>query len=485
MERRFKNHRLLATLFLLSFGFIYALHWSRSDYRKTEGEDAGYYMYHSDRMMQTLSSYALWQHPIESILYLHKQPPMLDLIRATFMNVFNYGEKQEFVRKTADDRMILLHMILFSVLGCFIFTWLRNTIGMTGALVAWLAWIFHPSPIYYTALLDATMITTALVTWLFYELYVTYKNPSQSSYSRIAVSVGLLFLTRTPFQLIFFIGFIPCLFFLGYSTKKVMKTLAIISLFIAPYFAKQIYFFDTIQSSSFNGYEMYEMLWLNPKPEITAKKYIDRVNLRYPDGIDELLTNDPFNNRQQALENAALQLFLGEWIRNNPGDFIWRLGRSFKYSSPFNSHPSNPNHYWKQSWIYIENRLTDDLPWAKPYYWVFHEYGFPLIFYTFCLSYLWINREEVFKNKKSLLKLTGFIGPFFYLWLISHLSNRSVWSEANRLKFYMEPVYYTFVIYQSVILIRRLYKLRAPKLHDLKLKLLVHDPKPKWGNQTE
>ena len=154
----------IAILYLASFQLIVA------------GNDVApvqFFHLSSDSMMQTIPIVQLRENPIESLYYLHIQPPLLDVIRTlivTFFVVHRIVDEAVLIQ-AVDGILQHLYVTLFGILSALIFLWIRlatNSVWFAGVVTV--GWSVYPTPIFLSTLFDGTLLSAVLITWMIFEI---------------------------------------------------------------------------------------------------------------------------------------------------------------------------------------------------------------------------------------------------------------------------------------------------------------------------
>lgn len=408
----------------------------------------------SDCMMQALPIAQLKKTPFQSLWYLHKQPPMLDFIRA-FIAAFFDGQNPQILLLRVDEVLYFVWSVFFAGLAALMFIWIIHISSDLCAWIAILIWIFHPSSIYFASDLDGTFISAFGLTWFFYELWRL--STGSISYIRLSLSLVFIFYTRTIFQWYF----LPVLLFAIYLTnrasyKYLLITAIITTLCVFPLVIKQYVLFGTTDTTTFSGYHKCGIIWHMPSNE-DAGRIRPLIKFKYPPDADKYSGGDQYNSEVQYEDNLILTKLFYEIIKTNPKKCLMEILHSLKL---------NWEEYWEASSYYAFNDVTRNLRWNGIYEYIFSSHRYmSLIFAAFII---WMFRAV--KEKKSASRIRAalvLIIPFLYVFVISNLSNRYNWTEASRLKFMCEPVYLVFISSQLYYLLKIMSTQKNRQRHTL------------------
>jgi hypothetical protein len=422
-------------LFLVSTFWLAAL---ERGMRSHTLDGVHYQKWSSDVMLQTLPIEVLRAAPLQALYYLHIQPPVLDIVRATFAQFFPRAAPAELVLEV-DTCLSRLYIVLFGLLSVCIYEWTRRLTQRSVALVTWLVWIVYPGAIFYTTIMEGTFLSAFLVFLFFYELW-RFGQRGRPVY-RITTLTLCLFFTRTIFQWYFF----PLVFFLLLFQRARPKQLAIFVgislLFVGPYLAKQKILFDTLSTTTYAGYFQAGIFWYQPTPaELEAEKRA--LSYRYPQRALLHQGDKPYNGEDTALDNIVYPKLTYRHCKEHFDGCTKALMISLS---------QNVRNYWKPSATFSRNGLTDNLFWSKAFNWVFSGSSYQAILAFGAVAWaLWsVNRWPARRGgKPPIVREVGqslsLLIPAAFIFSATMLANRGPWIEADRLKFMLEPVFFVF-----------------------------------------
>lgn len=434
-------------IFFVSLIFLNVL---ENGYRPYTHDGAHFQQWTSGSLQQTLPIQVLKNAPIQSLWYLHKQPPTLDFIRAVLAQLFRNATGKHLLQKV-DAGIYYIWSLFFAGMATIIYCWMRKLTNRYFALVAVLSWVINPAPIFYATLLDGTFMSSFFILWFLYELWQVGKNTG--SIVRLSLASVLLLYTRTVFQWYFFPILLCSLILLKMPIRRVYIFIGIVSALASPLIIKQYLLFGTTSTTTFAGYHKCGVIWYQPsKKEIEHTKSL--IKFKYPDKAAIYSGNDKFNNEKQYQENLIYSAIFKKRLKTAPMATIKELMRSLKWNS---------RSYWRPSAKYVSNIIPDHLVWADLYNAIFScRIYLELIFFSL-IAWLW-----TYKKEESVLlsgrKTMGMLMPVLYIFLITNLCNRYGWTEAVRLKFLLEPFFYIFITSQIYIAITE--RLKKPRRKD-------------------
>lgn len=426
-------------VFLASFIFLNLL---QHVYRDKAIDGVYFQEWTSDFMGQTLPAEQLKKTPLLSLWYLHKQPPALDIIRGVTTQFYRgFSGKDLLIR--LDRALYVLWASFFALMAGLIYAWLRRLSSNTFALAASAVWILHPASINYSMLLEGTLLSSLCILWFFYEL--CHIGRKDGSILRLLLVSVLLFYLRTTFQWYFFPLLIISLIAMGVPRAKLFLFTVLTVSLILPFIAKQYLMFKTTSTTTFAGYHKCGIIRYNP-----TRGEIDEIrtamDFSYPEKADLYNGADGFNTRGQYENNLIYSEVFNRQLKTNTFRCVRNILRSFVFNFKI---------YWRPSAQYQINYIVRRLYWARFYNFLFS--GWRFVFLLFCASLIWTYTR--IREGKVLIhfnRAAGIMIPLTYIFLVTNLSNRYNWLtgdfnwvEADRLKFFLEPVFYVFIMNQA------------------------------------
>ncbi len=424
-------------IFLISFLFISFLQEHSRPY-----SHRGIYFqkWSSDAMMQTLPIRQLRKTPLQSLWYLHKQPPMLDSIRAAVAQLYkDVGPRRLSVR--VDRMLYVIGSILFATMSSLVYVWIRSTTSKVFAVAMSIVWTFHPAALFFATFLEGTFLSSLATTWFLYEFW-RVKIPD-GSITRLSIAAVFAYYTRTLFQWYFFPIVICALMLRKMHFRQLVASSAIIFVLVFPYILKQYILFSTTSTTTFAGVHKLGIIWYEPSDK-EYQAVSAGITKMYPEKAVLYSGNDQYNTYTLYVDNLVNNEIFERQIKSNPKRAMRNIAKSFLMNFKDYMRPSS-------RYTSTDHAIVDRLPWRKHYDFVFS--GLPLAFGLLFFTGKWL---VSFVNRKIIcaqfIEITGRIMPIGYIFLITTLSNRYDWTEAVRLKFFLEPVFFIFVASQIYIL---------------------------------
>lgn len=433
MDRKCSSRRyssiILIGVFIVSL--LYPL-WMMQVYRDHAIGGIYFQEWSSDYMMQTLPATTLRAHPLESLYYLHKQPPMLDAIRATII-YFLQDVPDVVLEIYLDGITYQVWAVLFALLTTLIVAWLWRMTSLRWALIGGLLWMLHPAPLFYATLLEGSLLTTLLITLYFYQFWRVQQRDADGIVLTLVAVV--LFYTRTIFQWYFFPIHFLCLLLLRVPFKKWGVSLLMAGMLIAPFLVKHMKEYRTLSTTTYAGYHKCGLIWYQP-----SKSEIARVgkalNIQYPQGSLKYIGNERQNHMITHAHHLIYSKICQERFKADPigvtgiviGSFFYNVQKSFA----------------KPSADYQYNHMVHRLWWKPVYDVVFSGWPYIVLMLLAVVSIMcYFFSTHPWPWRQAIVLL-----PFGFVFLIIHLANRHEWTEVDRLKFFIEPLIYIVCIQQ-------------------------------------
>jgi hypothetical protein len=411
-------------VFALSFGFLEIV---ETFFRRYAIGGLYFQRWPSEILMQSVSIRELASAPFESLWYLHIQPPATNLIRA-FIVAFHREDTWADVMRGVDRDLYHAWALAGAALGALIDCWLRRlrVPGVLSALFT-LSWLLYPANLAYATLLDGTLLSALLTTWI---LYATWSLGSVTgrSLGRLSDAVLLAYFTRSVFQWPFVVVMLATLALLRVSRRQLLAFGLVVGLTVGIYSFKQSVLFGTVSTSTFQGLNLTNSIGADCHAEVPAH-VVSRVLPKVPVLTERFKLDGSvnFNHVDQLdIERGLMSCFRRD-IGHRTLSSLWTA-----YSENFDifSRPSSQ---------YQENAIVDRLPWRAPLDWLFS--GWRLISITLVAGSLGIWQAR--SRWRSTLAL---LLPALYVFAVAVLGDRG---ENMRFKFFLEPSLYVLVVVQS------------------------------------
>jgi hypothetical protein len=315
-------------------------------------------------------------------------------------------------------------------MNAVLFSWARRLRGAVFAGVFVLFWAFRPAPLFYLVLLEGTFLSALLILLFLYDFYG--KPPGERSPGRLALWPVLLFYTRTFFQWYFVPVYAVALLLRRCPPGKVLRTVVISAVLIAPLLIKQHALYGTLATTTYDGYHQTGLLWYHPTD---AERAAVRSTLTYtyPPEADRYSGGMVLNSSTTVIDNLVLTRLAARFYKAHPADAARGLIRSARL---------NFRNYWRPSATYTANALIAELPWRKAYMKATGGVVLPIVLLLAALSY-------AFRRRPDPRETAGRLVPVLFIFATSMFCNRYGWTEALRFKFFLEPLYWLFIFAEA------------------------------------
>ncbi|MBF0502741.1 MAG: hypothetical protein HQM09_21585 [Candidatus Riflebacteria bacterium] len=388
----------------------------------------------SEILMQTVSAGDLRDHPLESLWFLHIQPPAFDTLRAVIVNMLVR------IAPNLDDRGLLRFLdamiynvwaLLYAAMGAMIFIMLNRSAGGLTGLVGAMLFFFHPAAIFYATLLDATMLSSFAILLFFMIL----KNPEtrKGDVFPLALSLLFLFFTRSLFQWPFVVLCAFSLYLLDVPKRAIRSFFFFTSMVIIAFLTKQYLLFGLATTTSFTGLSISHTVDL--RTTYNKNPYLENPGFANATGPSVLYRKRKINGtvnlnhvsflryNNELLETARKKLL---------SDGIWQL---------FRRTLENIDKYLLPSSNYSRNFIVDSLFWRQAFDRVFSGMRLVMLLLLAAAIRMTLNRRRTLLRHDVAILL-----PVFYIFLASILLDRG---ENMRFKFFIEPLFIVFIVSQT------------------------------------
>ena len=313
----------------------------------------------SETLMQSVSLRELRAAPLESLWYLHVQPPVTNLIRALLV-VFHRGANWDEVMRGVDRDLNHVWALAAAALAMLTDSWLRR-LRVSGALAALftLGWLLHPAAFAYATLLDGTLLSALFTTWVLYETW-RFGSGDGGSVGRLSAAVLLAYFTRSLFQWPFVVVMLASLLLLRVPRRQLLTFGVVVGLTVGLYSMKQAYLFGTVSTSTLQGTNLSRSIGADCGP-IVPVAVAHRAPLTAPVLTEprKLDGSENFNHVDWlSIESQLLGCFRRTLAQRTPAA-LWA------------SYRSNFDLFVEPSSAYSRNEIVDRLPWRTRVDWIF------------------------------------------------------------------------------------------------------------------
>ncbi|MBZ4418370.1 hypothetical protein [Myxococcus sp. RHSTA-1-4] len=438
--------RWTCAVFSAAFLFLLAL---EAGFRRYAPDGLRFQAWNSERMMQTLSLRDLRDEPLRSLWYLHIQPPLLDVFRASLAGLHRSLDEASLV-DAVDRWTYVAWAAVFAATAALVFSWLHRLAGWRTALVGTVLWVLHPAAIAFATLLDGTAASAAAFLWFCLEQWRFHRG--EGSVPRLAAATLVLFFLRSIFQWPFLVLGVLSLVLLRVPARRVVRYAAVVGLLAGLYVAKQFVLFGTPMTSTFDG-----------------MNFCRAIGMGEPDVSELRLPRDIFPGSLPSPTRAAVlreEEKLGGHYNYNQLDYL-RYSAALKHvcrqalrsrplSTTLASFAQNALLYGRPSSRYQPNVLVDRLPWRGAYDFVFSS---PVLWLLLLAA--GVSAARRLKGAEDWRHTAALVLPILYVAAVSVLFEKG---ENMRFKYFVEPVLFVFLCSEGARLATRI-RLRRPATH--------------------
>ena len=426
-------------VFLLSVALIEAM---EAHFRRYAIDGIYFQRWPSETLMQSVSLRELRNAPIESLWYLHVQPPVTNLIRAAIV-AFRHESSWVGLMRGVDIDLYHLWALVSGALAALIDAWLRRMqLPRALALCISLGWLLSPANLAFVTLLDGTLLSCLLTTWIVYETW-RLGGSEGGSVGQLGTAVLLAYFTRSLFQWPFLLLMIGALTLQGVSRRRVMAFGAVVGLVIGLYSLKQHYLFGTVSTSTLEGTNLTRSLGADcsgfaPIPaasdaRLTAPVLTERRKL------EGTLS---FNHVERLSVERGLMACYRRTLAERT---VASLLAAYATNARLLLRPSSTN---------SPNAIVDRLPWRGPIDWLFSGWRWVAIVLVAGSVGLWRSRRQWWQ-------VLAVAAPCAYVLAIGVVGERG---ENMRFKVFLEPSIWVLLTVQSWFTIRWLWGVTEARL---------------------
>jgi hypothetical protein len=396
----------------------------------------------SEDMMQTVSLLDLRERPLQTLLVLHIQPPLLDGLRALLARLWPGLPKRQLVVRV-DRSLYLIWSLVYAAMGVLVFRWLLLLVSSTRiAALAALGFFLHPAAIFYATFLEGTLLTSFGILWLCYALW---RIPARGATLSLLAAYVFLFLVRSIFQWPALLVVVAALLLRRVPRRDILVFALSAAAVVAAFMVKQYLVFGSTSASSFAGSSCLHGLGEYPDMGFSSDVTTPMGPL-YPKlaaaGPPSALT------RRIKITRAHNYNHLAD-LRNERALLRTCLARltSQPLGTTLRAWWENLEIFFQPSSRYLTPHvIVDRLAWRGAFDWLFS--GFRLVLLLAAAALLWAWG----RTRAEILAGLGLALPVLFVSAACVVFERN---EDMRYKFFVEPVLYVFLVAQAVAAVRR------------------------------
>jgi hypothetical protein len=357
-------------VFVISFCVLFFLRlWFQED----RYQEIYFQEWSSEFMMQTVSIFDLRDEPMQSIMFLHIQPPLLDSIRLFFAQIYQDAPDDKLLLNV-DKGLYTVLLLAYSSMGLLLYKWFVDLSLEKGtAFIFAIIFLIHPAAIFYANFLEGTLFTTVGVLWLCYGLW---KVQRKGSILWVITAFLFLFFVRSIFQWHALIVLTISLVLLKVPKRKILTFTFVCGTVIGVFLLKQYLIFGLASTSSFAGSSCLHSLGIFPFMEFSETSYLSPGPL-FPDQphsnlpkvitrVEKMAGAHNYNNIANLINEKLLLQDCIEIIRTQP---LLLTVASYLHNTLIFFQPSSN--------YYTSHIIADRLPWRSIYNFFFS--GLPLV----------------------------------------------------------------------------------------------------------
>ena len=399
----------------------------------------------SDDLLQTVKIADLVKFGPLGLWYFHIQPPLHQaLIYALALPEVIHDAP--ITSEIVDLRLYVVYTVVYGLLNALVFIWARDLTRSTRlSIIVMVLWAIYPGNLQMATLLDGTYLSLYLITLTFYLLY-RFLRTHQAKYATLFIlALTITSYARTIFQIhvvVILVVAVVCFWWLEKGTRRGWL-MAVDVLLIAVMVAlpiKQYVMFSSFTTTTFGGYHRTGMLFYDPPEDLY-------YSVQVPENVArnaEVFKSD--NNLPViAADNYIREKLANEWLLSHPlSETLSTLKRSLDLNFQTAMAPTSE---------YFPNNFAQGVPWRAPMDKVLSGYLYVLLALAVILGIF------VLKGPRGSWLLLRRYGWLIALYLMVAgtigLQNRDDWSEANRLKIFLEiPVWLAATYFVHLIGVR-------------------------------
>jgi hypothetical protein len=386
----------------------------------------------SDDLMQTVKIQELSNFGPMGLWYFHIYPPLHQALLYV-LALPNILTNQPVSSEVVDLRLYVVYAIIFGLLNAIIFMWVRDITRSTRlGLIVVILWSIYPGNLQMATLVDGTYLSLYLTTLTFYFLYrfLRTRHAKYLTYWLISVAVTTYARPLFQWQLIIPVVLVVGLFmYLSRRTSRgwliVVDVLMVCLIVALP--VKSYLMWGSLSTTTYAGFHRTGMLYYDP-----SKEMYDAVQVPPQALANAEVFKSAYNLPLMVTDNYAREQLANEWIASHSlTDLTSVLAKSFNTNFQNALIPTSE---------YFPNQLSQDLPWRALMDRILSGY---LYLFLGIGSVVAIFALRGLQGSVGLLRRYGWlVGYYLMLAGTIALQNRNEWTEASRLKIFIEiPVW--------------------------------------------
>lgn len=438
----------ISTLALLTAEALFRTLWPGQLYSSNQVKTVPYLFqnYASDDLLQTVKIADLVEFGPLGLWYFHVQPPIHQAI-LYLLALPEIITDAPVTSEIVDLRMYVVYAIVFGLLNALVFVWARDlTRSLRLSLIVTALWAIYPGNLQMATLLDGTYLSLYLITLTLYLLY-RFLRTREAKYATLFLLVlTVTSYARTIFQIhvaVVLVIAVGCFWWLQQDRRRaglmIMDVVLVLTMLALP--VKQYLMFGSFSTTTFGGYHRTGMLFYDPPEELYYGVVVPEHVLRNA----EMFQSDN-NVPIIAADNYIREQLANQWLASHPisettGLIVKSLDLNFQTALAPTSE-------------YGENNFAHGPPWRAPMDWLLSGYHYILMAFLVLVGIVVLRGWQ---GSWRLLRRYGWLIALYLMIAVTiALQNRNDWSEANRLKVFVEiPVWLAATYFIHLVGVRR------------------------------
>lgn len=447
---------LVSTAILLAYEAFFRTLQPDSLFSSNQVETIPYLFqnYASDDLLQTVKIADLASFGPLGFWYFHIQPPLHQVI-LYILALPEILRNISITSEIVDLRMYVFYTIVYGLINALIFIWAKDLTKSTRlSLLVVVLWAIYPGNIQMATLLDGTYLSLYLITLTLYLLYRFLKTRTPKYLTLFLLALTITSYARTIFQIhvvLILVVAIGCFWWMQKDRRQVglvvLDVLLVVVMVALP--VKQYLMFSSFSTTTFGGYHRTGMLFYDPPEELYYAVQVPENIIRNA----EVFKSDN-NVPIIAADNYIREQLANDWLKTHPiSETAQTLLKSLDLDFQKAMAPTSE---------YGTNSLAQAVPWRGPMDNLLSGYLYVFLAVASIIGIFVLRGGHA---TWGLLRRYGWlIALYIMIALTIGLQNRMDWSEANRLKAFLEiPVWLAATYLVHLIGVRWLHRQKQTK----------------------
>jgi|GEM_PF-7117527 len=403
----------------------------------------------SDDLMQTVKIEELTNFGPKGLWYFHIYPPLHEALLYV-LALPNVLTNKPVTSEVVDLRLYVVYAIIFGLLNTLIFIWVRDlTRSARLGLIIVILWSIYPGNLQMATLVDGTYLSLYLTTLTFYFLYRFLRTRHAKYLTYWLISVAVTTYARPLFQWQVIVPVVLVVGLFVYMSRRtsrgwlVVIDVLMVGLILAlP--VKSYLMWGSFSTTTYAGFHRTGMLYYDPPQDL-----YDAVQVPAGALANAEVFKSAYNLPLLVTDNYAREQLANKWIASHSlNELSHVLVKSFNTNLQNALIPTSE---------YFPNHLSQDLPWRAPMDRILSGYIYLLLGFGTVIA-IFVMRG--LRGTLGLLRRYGWLIAY-YLMVAGTISiqNRNEWTEASRLKIFIEiPVWVAAAYLAHLVGLRLLHR---------------------------